>query len=173
MKQYKSVKEFENDLKNECRKYLTTFAIEYCSKAADELTKTAKYAIDEFYNDYNERYYKRTDNLRENSYKRYYKNHGKRVVGGVYIGSDYMDTYYKKTQDGLIERDPFLVASTAWESGLHGIYGWHTEDGNKGVVPIDIVNEKMKDKKFLSNLEKSALTKAMSQKYEILSYILK
>lgn len=173
MKKYRSVEEFERDLKNECRKYLTTFAIEYCSKAADELTNTAKYAIEEFYRDYNPNWYDRTNNLKDNSYKRYYKNHGKRVIGGVYIGSDYMDNYYKKTKNGLIERDPFLVASTAWESGLHGIYGWHTEDGKNGVVPIDIVNKKMKDKKFLENLEESAYKKAMSQNYEILSYILK
>lgn len=171
MKKYKSVEEFERDLKRECREYLTTFAIEYCSKAADELTKIAKYAIEEFYNDYDTLRYNRTENLLNNSYKRYYRNHVKRIVGGVYIGSDYMNTYYKKTKDGLIERDPFLVASTAWESGLHGIYGWHTENGINSIIPIDIINKKMKDKKFLDNLEKFAKKKAMSQKYEILDLV--
>lgn len=178
MKKYKSVEEFLNnyktDLWNDCEKYLKTYAIEYCTKAADDLTETAKYAIEEFYNDYDERRYKRTNNLKNNSYKRYYKNNGKRVWGGVEISADNMDTYYRKNKDGIIEeRDPFLVFSTAWESGLHGIYGWHTEEGKRGIVPTDIVNKKIKDKNFLKELDDAAYKKAKIQDYALLDMYLK
>ena len=127
----------------------------YCRKAADELTKVAKYAIEAFYDDYDPTWYKRTYNLRDNSYERFYKNNGRQCWGGVIIGTDNMDAYYRDSrhpEEGL-ERDPYLVASTAWESGLHGIYGWHTEEGRNRIRPLDLIDQKMKDKKFLKELD--------------------
>lgn len=162
----------EQDLKRDIVNMFNATMSAYCKKAADELTETAKYAISEFYKDYQPDWYDRTYNLKNNSYKRYYKNHSShftgRFTGGVYIGTDYMKTYYKETQDGLVERDPFIVASTAWEGGLHGIYGWHTEEGRNGVIPMKIIDDKMKDEKFLSELEDVARTAMYKQKYKYL-----
>lgn len=163
-------KEFDKKLMNECRTYLETFAITFCKNAADELTKTAEYAISEFYKDYEPSWYVRTYELENKSYKRYYKNNGRRAWGGVYIGDKYMKSYNKNINEP-ITRDPYLVTSTAWESGLHGIYGWHTEEGNKGVIPMEIIDEKMKDKKFLKELDNKAEQAAKSKSYEILDAV--
>lgn len=165
-------KKFEKKLWDECSTFLETFATTFCKNAADELTKTAEYAISEFYNDYEPSWYDRTYELKNNSYKRYYKNNGRRAWGGVYIGDKYMTPYYKNNNNEQIIRDPFLVTSTAWESGLHGIYGWHTEEGNKGIVPIEIVDAKMRDKKFLKELDNKAYQAAKSESGEILKAVL-
>ena len=170
MKEYKSFNEFKSDLRKECRDYLTTFGITYCKKAADELTETAKYAIEAFYNDYDPTWYdNRTYDLKLNSYKRYYhKKNGLYVSGGVYIGTKYMQPYYR---NGEI-RDPMLVAATAWETGLHGILGWHVEEGSRGVIPMQIIEDKMKDPKFLNDLETTATKAADAQAGEILKQVL-
>ena len=159
MKKYKNYAAFRKDLYNECKAYLTAYGIAYCQKAADELTKAAQIAIEQFYNGYepapmNKGGYDRTYNLKNNSYKRYYKNNGRVAEGGVYIGSDYMDTYYKKTREGFVERDPDLVSSTAWETGLHGIYGLHVESG-VNEIPIVMFNKKFNDKEFQDSLEEA------------------
>lgn len=174
MKQFKSWKELENALMKECDQYQRTFATTYCSKAADELTKTAETAIEIFYSDYEPTWYERTSpsNLKK-SYRRYYRNNGHMVYGGVYIGSEYMDTYYKENGNDLLERDPYLVVATAWEYGLHGIYGWHTEKGNTGFRPLDLIEEKIKDAKFLNNLYETAKNTANANAGEIIKSLLK
>lgn len=143
----------------------------YCKKAADELTKTAEYAMQDFYNDYKPKWYDRTYDLKNKSYSRYYRNHGNRFSGGVSIGSEEMKTHYKNANE-LEERDPYLIASTAWESGLHGIYGWHTEEGSNGIIPMQIIDEKMKDKKFLNELEDNANDAIYKQTYKYLGIFL-
>lgn len=151
-------KTLEIKIKKEIEEMFKTTNAAYCQKAADELTKTAKYAIEAFYNDYDPTWYKRTYNLEKNSYERYYKNNGRRCWGGVFIGTDNMNAYYRDSrhpEEGL-ERDPYLVAATAWESGLHGIEGWHTEEGRSRIVPMDLIDQKMKDAKFLQELEYAA-----------------
>ena len=95
------------------------------------------------------------------------------VYGGVYIGSEYMDTYYKENGNDLLERDPYLVVATAWEYGLHGIYGWHTEKGNTGFRPLDLIEEKIKDAKFLNNLYETAKNTANANAGEIIKSLLK
>ena len=170
MKQYKSYNEFKSDLRKECRDYLTTFGTTYCKKAADELTETAKYAIEAFYNDYNPTWYERTNNLNK-SYRKYYHNNSRRVWGGVYIGTEYMKPYYRNDNSDQI-RDPMLVVATAWETGLHGISGWHVKEGNRGVIPMQIIEDKMKDIKFLNSLEITATKAANSQAGEILKQVL-
>ena len=167
MKEYKSFNEFKSDLRKECRDYLTTFGVTYCKKAADEFTETAKYAIETFYSDYNPTWYERTGNLSK-SYRRYYHNNSRRVWGGVHIGTEYMESYYRNGE----VRDPMLVVATAWETGLHGISGWHVEEGNRGVIPIQIIEDKMKDTKFLNDLERTATKAADAQTGEILKQVL-
>lgn len=168
--------QFDKDLLKDVTDMMKIAATTYCKKAADELTKTAEYAISEFYNDYTPQSYKRTYNLKNNSYKRYYKNNGHMVYGGVYIGSEYMDTYYTWTEEGKEAIDPYIVAATSWESGLHGIYSedqsWRTVEGVRGIVPIEIVNAKMTDKKFLKELENEAEKASRLKKYKYLNKFL-
>ena len=78
----------EVGLKKDLEKYLYTFADAYCREARYEITKMAKNAIEQFYKDYGPNngepwFYKRTDDLKDNSYKPYYHNNGKRIYGGV------------------------------------------------------------------------------------------
>ena len=98
------------------------------------------------------------------------------VYGGVYIGSEYMDTYYTWTKEGKEAIDPYIVAATSWESGLHGIYSedqsWRTVEGVRGIVPIEIVNAKMIDKKFLKELENEAEKASKLKKYKYLNKFL-
>lgn len=179
MKKYKDLDDFKNnfekDLKNDIDSYLWTYAKTYCDKAAEELTETAKYAIEQFYEDYNEdeKYYKRTNNLKNNSYKLYFHNNGTKLYGGVKISADDMDTYYKREHGEKVERDPFLVLESAWEGGWHGIYGMHYEEGKTGVIPMKIVDDKMKDKKFLDDLHKTAIKAAKQEKYELIEDYIK
>ena len=45
---------FEKELEKDLKKWVKTYAEAYCKQAAIELTKTAKYAIQKFYDDYND-----------------------------------------------------------------------------------------------------------------------
>lgn len=140
----------QRDLKNDIELLLKTYATTFCKEAANEAVKFAKYAIEQFYNDYTPKEYVRTNNLKNNSYKRYYHNNGHGYVqGGVTIYSDDMFDNY----DGV---DPFYVADAGWH-GWHGAKGSDFISGNFNntnfrpiftTPPLDIVRGKMKEKDF-------------------------
>ena len=144
------------------KKYMYTFADEYCHEAATEITKIAKYAIEQFYNDYSPDYYDRTYDLRENSYSRYYHNNGRAIYGGVRINSEKMQPYNRGSK---WETNPFEVASFAW-------HGWH---GNPirniyTTPPLDIVKEGASKQEFLNKLREKAENVAKNQEYSILKF---
>lgn len=179
--------QFEKELKEDIEKMFKAGCSAYCEKAADELTETAKVAIKQFYDDYEPKYYKRTENLLKNSYKRYYKNHGRRFEGGVYIGAKNMNPY----KEGI---SPEYIVEAGW-SGWHGLKGedilggWGTEGSEWGngegfisrgrvrpiytTPPISIVDKKMKDKKFLDDLEEATNEAMHSQSYKHLQIFLR
>ena len=156
----------EKGVREEVKEYLRTYAYEFCGWAAQELTKTAEYAIEEFYKDYTPTFYDRTENIR-NSIRLYFHDNGRRVYGGVRISDKEMEPYYQYPKKELFERDPFLVLESVWEGGWHGIYGMHTE-GRMDPAPIEIVREKMNDQSFISKLDKAAKKMANSKTYEYL-----
>lgn len=103
----------------ELPKEIVEYAQKVCAKTAsliaDEMSKTAKYAIDAFYNDYTPSYYKRHYyNFNKNSYKRFYQNrHGKKFVGGIELTPENMDDIYKYPTEA--------VYHFVYDYGYHGL----------------------------------------------------
>lgn len=91
-----------------------TFATTAGKMAADKGVKIARQAIEIFYSSYGPSIYRRTDNLKNNSYERYYKNNGNKVYGGVVISSNKMAEYQYGTWSAA------KVASSTWAGGAHG-----------------------------------------------------
>lgn len=149
---------------DEVEDFLHTYAKTFCKHAAEEITKTAESTIEAFYNDYDPKWYHRTGYIKD-SYHYYYHDNGRRVYGGVRIDAKDMKTYKKRVADGWIDRDPWLVMESVWEGGWHGIYGYHTEE-RMTPTPLEIVQEKMNDQKFISELDKLATQAAKSKSYK-------
>lgn len=105
----------EAALKADILLYLNTAATTFGQAAADAGPKVARTAMESFYGSYSPRMYIRTFDLRFNSYKRYYKNNGTRVYGGVKIGSDMGMKEYQYGKWSAAK-----VASTSWLEGSHG-----------------------------------------------------
>lgn len=157
----------EKEIRKEIKDYLRTFAITYAKEAAKGLTETAAYAIAEFYKDYTPRYYDRTEDLLNNSYRYYYKDNGRRVYGGVRIDAEKMSPYMNNWNGGSTA--PEIIAESAWVHGWHG----HSNVGISPMkpTPLEIVMEKMIDEKFLSDLNKKATQAANSKSYKHLNFI--
>ncbi len=87
----------EKDLIDDLKKYGSSVCISLASQIRDELHETAKYAIEEFYNDYTPLYYKRHYyNFRKKSFYKYYKNpHNSIVRGGIELSYEQMDDIYR------------------------------------------------------------------------------
>lgn len=94
--------------------YLKTFARTYAKLAADAGPKIAKQAISAFYGAYTPSIYRRTDNLLNNSYSRYYKDNGTTMYGGVRISSANMSEYQYGHWSAA------TVATRTWAAGQHG-----------------------------------------------------
>lgn len=95
---------------------------------ADDMRESARYAIDEFYNDYSPKYYHRHYfNFKENSYKRYYKNqHNKIFIGGIEFTPERMkDIYQDPTQE---------VFDTVY-AGFHGVSSMFISPNSFTVTP--------------------------------------
>lgn len=148
-----------NVLEREIELWCETYAQEYCKRGADYITYMAKLSIENFYNSYEPKYYIRTDDLRHNSYRYYYKNNGKDFYGGVRISSFDMQGY----KNGC---HPFPIAYRAWQEGYHGSYLGGIPIKTK--PPIDILRERMSDQKFLTKLGNYAERKANSLNYKML-----
>ena len=151
----------EKDLERDLEKWIRTYAEAYCKKAAIELTETAKYAIQKFYNDYTPKYYDRTFDLRDNSYSLYYHNNGRKIYGGVRISADKMQDY----KDGTSAVD---VVGWTWFEGRHGFRGRDVDYPIYTYPPINIVKEKRDDASFLRELTNHATKEAKKQSYSIL-----
>ena len=154
--------EEKKKIRKEVKEYLKTFAITYAKEAAEGLTKTAKYAIESFYIDYSPSYYDRTYDLLNESYRRYYHNNGRRVYGGVIIDAEKMSPYMNGWNGGTTE--PEIIVNAAWEHGWHG----HINRGIKPMspTPLEIVQQKMIDESFLSDLNDKATKAANSKSYK-------
>lgn len=131
----------------ELPKEIVEYAQKVCAKTAsliaDEMSKTAKYAIDAFYNDYTPSYYKRHYyNFNKNSYKRFYQNrHGKRFVGGIELTPELMKNYYNYP--------------TSWvhEAVFYGFHGLPIE-GTPRMSPNPLQLLLRKQDKIKSNIDK-------------------
>lgn len=87
------------------------------NELSDRVYKTLNFFLQEYYNSYNPKFYKRQYNFLRSAVKVEPKIVRNRVVAYVYIDTDYMDSYYNATGE--------QVATWA-NQGLHG----GTEEGN-------------------------------------------
>lgn len=132
----------------ELPKEIVEYAQKVCAKTAsliaDEMSKTAKYAIDAFYNDYTPNYYKRHYyNFSKNSYKRFYQNrHGKKFVGGIELTPENMDDIYKYPTES--------VYHFVYDYGYHGLPLNNTPVMSP--TPMEILLDKQKE--IINNLDK-------------------
>lgn len=142
-------------LREDISKYLKTYARSYAKGAADAGPKLAKNAIQAFYDSYNPQRYLRVDNLKRNSFSRYYHDNGNVVYGGVRIHSDAMNDYAEGNWD------KFQVASETWLRGRHGyIYTF---------PPVSMV--KIALGQLSTTLQKKAEKEALNQKYNVLTFL--
>ena len=151
-------------LEKDLKKYGECFCRTYANKAADEITKFAKVAIEQFYNDYSPLYYNRTDDLKNNSYFRYYKDNGKTVRGGVRISSKNMKDYVNGNQI----TSAYDVATWTW---LHGYHGYLRHDPMQRIYtfpPVVMVEMAIGDPVFQQKLIDTASNKAKKLNYSVL-----
>lgn len=141
----------EKDLFDAVDRYWTSYGEAYVNKAADLLTKAAKSAIEQFYEDYpmsehhkdkyGHYYYYRTNNLLRNSYQRQIETSGGQWFGGVVIDSSLMNDNYNGTPEqvtwsgwhGWHGLPPSMMGTTYWTHYTHSpldmLYQYYHSDG--------------------------------------------
>lgn len=149
-----------DDLIADVEKYITTYATAFGQKAAELCTQKAQEAIQYFYNDYDPKRYRRTYNLLNNSYQRYYKNNGRIVYGGVRISSDDMFTYpYHSWVTSA------MVAGFSWMKGYHGHQAVHITSP----TPYEKLEQEIKDPAFIQDIMDYAEFVADGGTYNVLN----
>ena len=105
-------------------------------KIEQDFYNQGKIYLDNYYNEYSPDYYKRTNNLRDNSLRKYHKYTGFRLTSvetGISFSTEGMDIYKRSNGAKPWETSPFntledYVLYNAME-GYHGREGLH--DGTK------------------------------------------
>lgn len=118
-----------NALESDLVKYFHKTLSYTASLIADELTETAAFSIDAFYNDYSPRYYHRHYyNFKNKSFRRYYSNpHGKTYAGGVELTPEMMDSIYQ---------DPVGEVFDMVYSGFHGVSSGYEKPYSFTATPV-------------------------------------
>lgn len=124
------------DAQNDGHMYVKNIAKHMAQKIADELTKTACYAIEEFYKQYNPEdmslhdgriYYYRHWNFRK-SFKRYYRKRDDYYVGGVMLLRNELPNVYKGKNSS-----PTSVFDRVY-LGYHGIASFQNRGADGGYL---------------------------------------
>ena len=158
----------EQLIKKDLEKFIDTFGKTLASKVADKSVADAKAVLEEFYLDYQPRYYNRTFDLLNNSYHRYYKNHTTTFYGGVILSSKRMRDYKNTPKQDVFN----------WTilDGYHG-YNWYKGADGERVIdpitsrpPISKLMERIYDKPSFEQLKKEALKEAEKGNYKTLRF---
>lgn len=158
----------DQKLIKDLEKYSTTVCKSLATQTREEMYKTAQYAIEEFYNDYDPIYYKRHYcNFKKNSFEKYYKNpHGSIIRGGVELTPYELDDLYRADSEYVFN----LVYS-----GFHGNVNMLPTNNISNVPhimspsPLDILLDKRDY--IVNNIEdykKEAQEKANNNSYNTL-----
>lgn len=130
----------EKELVKDLKKYASTVCVSLASQVRDELYETARYAIEEFYNDYSPWNYRRHYyNFINKSFYKFYRNpHNSIIRGGIELSYEQMDDIYKADTDYVFD----LVYH-----GFHGNVGsfLHSISNIPPVMnptPLDILYDK-------------------------------
>lgn len=127
--------DFIDNLKNDLRKYSHTISSSLAHTMQEELEKEYNYIIEEFYDEYTPRFYKRhpmSNYLGESrsglgrTYKRYYKNsHNSIYYGGIEITAENMHMDYHDSPSDVLN------------SFLNGYHGRASAGIESGIRPYD------------------------------------
>lgn len=82
---------FINDLEKDMKTFESIYLRNCARLASEELEEQYLFIIDQFYNDYSPTQYVRTYGMRNDVYKRYYKNKGNKYQGGVRLNAGWLD----------------------------------------------------------------------------------
>lgn len=130
----------DNGLFNALVKYGNEVCRKTAQNIATDLTKTAEFAINEFYEDYSPVMYQRHFyNFERKSFKRYYEHsHSKKFYGGVELTPERMDDIYEGTVN--------QVFSSVY-NGWHGVpMGKYTQEIERmDPTPYDIIYDRYFD----------------------------
>ena len=173
----KNVSIDRKNIQKDLHDFLQTFAETITKTAADKITADAKASIEEYYLDYQPKYYNRTFDLLHNSFYRHYENHGHTYWGGVVLSPGKMKNYITRgflsnTQTITKKEDVF---KWTWLEGFHG-YHWGMENGSRWIDPIQTTPpisrllQRFNDKAFYENLKQEALSKAKKKSYKYLKF---
>lgn len=159
----------EAALRADVEKYLTTYARTLADSAAEEFTQAAKDVISSvYYGGYSQKYYNRTDDLRNNSYKKYKKNNGSTFYGGVKITSEAMSDYTNIWGGKQSTTSADTVLSWAWGEGYHGYLGGDPSNRIQTFPPISALE--MEAGMLIPSLQSKANSVAKSQGYSVLQF---
>lgn len=157
-------------LHEDCEKFIESFSNHYVQTAADKFTELAKKTIiDVYYNAYDPEYYRRTDDLKNNSYQRYVKNNGSIKYGGVIISDDKMSDYENYGFYGHSAPTPASnVLQWAWGKGYHGYLNGDPGCPIYTFPPISALQQEIGSIK--PSLASDAWKYAESQSYSVLQF---
>ncbi len=138
----------DNGLFNALVKYGNDVCRKTTHNIADELTKTASFAIEDFYEDYPPHVYQRHYyNFEKKSFKRYYEHsHGKKFYGGVELTPERMDDIYEGT------------VSQVFSSVYNGFHGIPYEKGS---------SDDIEDKRKIKRMSPTPYEIILDKQYEI------
>ena len=160
-------------LEDDLRKFRNNIAKFTIQKMADDLTETAKKAIEDFYSHYDPEdpsnhdgriYYYRHWNFRK-SFKRYYENHSPRYIGGVELLVDDLPNVYH-------DKGITSPATVFWRvyQGYHGIASYQGYVPIMSPSPIEIIKLKYDDiYDNRNNYFNDAVQKALKDNYNIIA----
>lgn len=166
-KKSKTKIKISDSLFKDLKKYAQSIAKSMAISTREELSKETKNAIDFFYNDYDPEYYKRTYNLRDNTFAPYYSNaHGDIYRGGVTLSnSNWKNKYHGP--------DEYVFNLTLGE-GLHGL-PWQAAKGEEiprtVPTPIDRIEDARDN--IISNInlyKDEAISFAKRQSYDVIQF---
>ena len=159
---------FINDLEKDMHT-LESMILQNCARlTSEELEEQYLFIIDQFYADYAPTQYVRTYGMKNDIYKRYYKNRGNRYQGGIQLNSDWLDSRNYAIQD------------TGYLFDIVIQFGWHGSDSVFVSTPSpleslirtrDSIVRKMNSGNDVFNIQKRAIRMAFkSYKHALSKY---
>lgn len=159
----------KQDLVNDVELFLKTYAQSYAKGASKRFTEAAKQTIvDVFYNAYSQKYYDRTDDLRNNSAYEYFKDNGTCLYGGVVIGDRDMSDYINNWHGNNSITPASSVVSWTWRSGYHGYLNGDPSQRIQTFPPLSALE--MEVGNITQELENQASDIAKQQQYSVLQF---
>lgn len=179
-------------LEADIKKMRETFCKTITQKAAERIEKFAAKEMEGYYDEYEPTYYKRTNQMYNDSYKQFLPN----PEGNIYRGGIEIDSSFTEHHNGFIDNLKDIkgdfqsmkfseedIYTSVWDKGWHGKQSSHhtgitrytswTETTIFHGMPhrFDRVKQKASTSSFFNSLERSGLAAVKRQKYSVLKFI--